>query len=77
MSAKEKNEPQKRHYLPQSYLENFKIANGNKIPQINVIPKNKHHFGSYIATIKDTGCETNYHTIKLSDSEKIEKQNNF
>lgn len=70
MSAKKKNEPKKHHYLPQSYLENFKIDNGNKVPQINVIPKNKHPFGSYIAAIKDTGCETDYHTIELSDSEK-------
>lgn len=70
MSNKKKSVPKKHHYLPQSYLENFKIDNNNKVPQINVIPKNKRPFGSYIAAIKDTGCETDYHTIELSDSEK-------
>lgn len=70
MTNKKKKEPKKHHYLPQFYLENFKIDNDNKISQINVIPKNRRPFSTFISAIKDTGCETDYHTLEISDTEK-------
>lgn len=70
MTNKKKKEPKKHHYLPQFYLENFKIDNDNKIPQINVIIKNKRPFDTFVSAIKDTGCETDYHTLEINDTEK-------
>ena len=55
MTNKKNNKPKKHHYLPQFYLENFKIDNENKISQINVIPKNKRPFYTFVSAIKDTG----------------------
>lgn len=70
MTNKKNNKPKKHHYLPQFYLENFKIDNENKMPQINVIPKNKRPFYTFVSAIKDTGCETDYHTIEINDTQK-------
>lgn len=70
MVVKKKTAPKKHHYLPQFYLQYFRSDVNDKEPKIIVIPKNKRPYYKYIATIKDTGCETDYHTIETNDGEK-------
>lgn len=70
MIVKKRTAPKKHHYLPQFYLERFRSDVNDKEPKIIVIPKNKRPYYKYTATIKDTGCETDYHTIETNDGEK-------
>lgn len=60
------NAPKKHHFLPQSYLKGFQIGNRNKNPKIFVYEKGKTAF-VYPASIKNTACIGNYHTIKVED----------
>lgn len=70
MANRKKTAPKKHHYLPQFYLERFRSDTNDKEPKINIIPKNKRPLYTYIAAIKDTGCETDYHTIETNEGEK-------
>lgn len=64
------SKPKKHHYLPQFYLKGFRCDENDKEAKIKVIPKRKRPFYTYISAIKDTGCETDYHTIDLDGLEK-------
>jgi hypothetical protein len=59
--------PRKHHYLPQFYLENFKIqTQSGKKPHIWQIEKNgeqKH----YNPAIENTGCIRDYHSLDYSE----------
>jgi len=62
--------PKKHHYLPQFYLERFKIIpQKGKYPHIYRIEKSAHPRATSPA-IKDTGCKTDYHTIDFNNQDK-------
>lgn len=60
------NAPKKHHYLPQAYLKGFQIGNKKKNPKIFVYEKGKTEI-IYPASIKNTACIGDYHTIKVED----------
>lgn len=65
--------PRKHHYLPQFYLEGFKISpQKGKKPHIWQIEKggNQKH---YSPSIKDTGCIKDFHTLDHNDHEPDHK----
>ena len=65
--------PKKHHFLPQFYLEGFKITpQTSKYAQIKVIPKTVTP-KSFISAIKDTGCELDYHTVDADPAFKDRK----
>lgn len=65
--------PKKHHFLPQFYLEGFKITpQKSKYAQICVIPKKKTP-KSFTPSIKDTGCQSDYHTVDIDASSKDRK----
>lgn len=61
--------PRKHHYLPQCYLEGFKVSpqtgDNAHIWQIEKGGDLKH----YCPAIEDTGCIRNFHTIDVADEE--------
>lgn len=60
----------KHHYLPQFYLDGFKIIpQKGKYPHIYRIEKTASPTAT-IPAIKDTGCKNDYHTIDISNQEK-------
>jgi hypothetical protein len=62
--------PKKHHYLPQFYLERFKIIpQKGKCPHIYRIEKSESPKATS-PTIKDTGCETDYHTLDFNNQDK-------
>lgn len=65
--------PRKHHYLPQFYLEGFKILpqNGKKahIWQIEKGGEQRH----YSPAIKDTGCIRDYHSLDHNEQESDHK----
>lgn len=66
-------EPKKHHFLPQFYLEQFKInPQLGKYPQIWLIKKSAAP-NPIKSAIKDTGCATDYHTLDFQDQEKDRK----
>ncbi|GEM_PF-5232096 len=63
-------EPKKHHFLPQFYLEQFKIVpQSGKYFHIYQIDKSATP-KSRKPAIKDTGCITDYHTLDFPDQEK-------
>ncbi len=64
-STSKMQEPKKHHFLPQFYLKGFQIEplRSKKIPKINVFRKIKPG-GCFVASIEDTACMIDYHTIK-------------
>lgn len=59
------NEPKKHHFLPQFYLENFKIVpTAGKYPHIVVTTKEANP-RSFRAAIHDIGCISDYNTIDM------------
>jgi hypothetical protein len=66
-------DPKKHHFLPQFYLDGFKITpQTSKYAQIQVIPKTVTP-KSFVSAIKDTGCELNYHTVDADPAYKDRK----
>jgi len=62
--------PKKHHYLPQFYLERFKIIpQKGKYPHIYRIEKSATPKATCI-TIKDTGCKRDYHTLDFANHDK-------
>ncbi|MHC4462221.1 MAG: DUF4238 domain-containing protein [Planctomycetota bacterium] len=62
--------PKKHHYLPQFYLEHFKISpQGGKYPHIYRIEKSASPKATSPA-IKDTGCKRDYHTLDFDNHDK-------
>jgi hypothetical protein len=62
--------PKKHHYLPQFYLERFRIIpQKGKCPHIYRIEKSESPKATSPA-IKDTGCETDYHTLDFNNQDK-------
>ncbi|MCJ7670189.1 MAG: DUF4238 domain-containing protein [Dehalococcoidia bacterium] len=60
----------KHHYLPQFYLERFKIIHQEgKYPHIYRIEKSASPKATSPA-IKDTGCKTDYHTLDFNNQDK-------
>lgn len=60
----------KHHYLPQFYLERFKIiSQKGKYPHIYRIEKSATPKVRSI-TIKDTGCKRDYHTLDFANHDK-------
>lgn len=63
-------DPKKHHYLPQFYLERFKlIPQKGKYPHIYRIEKSTSPKATSPA-IKDTGCKTDYHTLDFNNQDK-------
>ena len=63
------NAPRKHHYLPQFYLEGFKVEpQKGKKPHIWQIEKEGNQ-ASYCPAIQDTGCIRDFHTIDFKDEE--------
>lgn len=61
--------PRKHHYLPQFYLEGFKIEpQQGKKPHIWQIEKSGEQV-SYSPAIEDTGCIRDYHSLDVADQE--------
>jgi hypothetical protein len=61
------SQPKKHHFLPQFYLERFKVRpQTTKHPQILVTTKEPHP-RRFVAAIHDTGCISDYHTIDVQD----------
>ena len=61
------SEPKKHHYLPQFYLEKFKISpQTTKYPRVFVIEKSIEP-RSFPAPIHDTGCIRDYNTLDLEE----------
>lgn len=68
------SEPKKHHFLPQFYLENFKIRpQRTKYPQIIITTKEPQP-RTYCAAIHDTGCIGDYHTIDFHNENKDRKK---
>ena len=62
--------PKKHHYLPQFYLERFKIVpQKGKVSHVYRIEKSASPKVTSPA-IKDTGCETDYHTLDFDNQDK-------
>ena len=65
--------PRKHHYLPQFYLEAFKIhPQKGKKPHIWQIEKEGEQ-KSYSPAVEDTGCMRDYHSIDHNDQEPDHK----
>lgn len=65
--------PRKHHYLPQFYLEVFKIhPQKGKKPHIWQIEKEGEQ-KSYSPAVEDTGCMRDYHSIDHNDQEPDHK----
>lgn len=65
--------PRKHHYLPQFYLEGFKIEpQTGKNPHIWQIEKGGKHM-YYSPAIQDTGCIRDYHSMDFDDKEPDHK----
>lgn len=67
------SDPRKHHYLPQFYLEGFKIdPQVTKKPHIWQIEKegNQNH---YSAAIDSTGCIRDFHTLDVKDQDSDHK----
>lgn len=61
--------PRKHHYLPQFYLEGFKIEpQQGKKPHIWQIEKGGHQ-AHFSPAIQDTGCIRDYHVLDFADEE--------
>ncbi|MHC4158140.1 MAG: DUF4238 domain-containing protein [Planctomycetota bacterium] len=57
------SDPKKHHFLPQFYLNGFRITpQTSKYAQIQITPKTPTP-EPFLSAIKDTGCEFNYHTV--------------
>jgi hypothetical protein len=68
------SEPKKHHFLPQFYLEKFKIRpQRTKHPQIMITTKEPQP-RTYCAAIHDTGCIGDYHTIDFHNEDKDRKK---
>jgi len=65
--------PRKHHYLPQFYLEGFKIEpqKGKKSHIWQIEKDNDQAF--YSSAIEDTGCIRDFHTIDFTDEEPNHK----
>nr|VFK58070.1 MAG: Protein of unknown function (DUF4238) [Candidatus Kentron sp. TUN] len=64
--------PRKHHYLPQFYLEGFKVEpQTGKRPHIWQIEKSGDQ--AYQAAIRDTGCIRDYHSIDFEKEESDHK----
>lgn len=62
--------PKKHHYLPQFYLDRFKISpQEGKYPHIYRIEKSASPKATSPA-IKDTGCKRDYHTLDFDKKDK-------
>lgn len=77
MLSKKMTTPKKHHYLPQFYLERFKIIpQEGKYPHIYRIEKSASPKAASPA-IKDTGCKRDYHTLdfdnQVKDRQTVEK----
>ncbi len=67
------NAPRKHHYLPQFYLESFKIKpQEGKKPHIWQIEKGGDQT-YYNLAIEDTGCIRDYHSLDFADGEPDHK----
>lgn len=67
------SDPKKHHFLPQFYLDGFRITpQTSKYGQIQIIPKTTTP-EPFISAIKDTGCECNYHTVDADPAFKDRK----
>ena len=65
--------PRKHHYLPQFYLEGFKIEpQRGKKPHIWQIEKSADQT-HYSPAIEDTGCIRDYHSLDIADEEPDHK----
>lgn len=65
--------PRKHHYLPQFYLEGFKVEpQKGKKPHIWQIEKDGDQ-AFYSPAIEDTGCIRDYHTLDFTDEEPDHK----
>lgn len=65
--------PRKHHYLPQFYLEGFKVEpQKGKKPHIWQIEKDNDQ-AFYSPVIQDTGCIRDYHTLDFTDEEPDHK----
>ena len=65
--------PRKHHYLPQFYLEGFKVdPQKGKKPHIWQIEKNGDQV-HYSLAIEDTGCIRDFHTLDFTDEEPDHK----
>jgi len=58
------------HYLPQCYLKGFRSDADDKEAKILTVPKHSRPFRHYSSPIKNTGCERDYNTIELRDTDK-------
>jgi len=67
------DEPKKHHFLPQFYLKGFQTLPERKTPQIVVYEKHSELCNSYISSIKDTGCQRDYHSLDYEEEEKDRK----
>jgi len=66
--------PRKHHYLPQFYLEGFKIEpQTGKKPHIWQIEKSADP-AQYSPAIEDTGCIRDYHSLDFEDEEPDHKR---
>ena len=66
--------PRKHHYLPQFYLEGFKIEpQTGKKPHIWQIEKSADP-AHYSPAIEDTGCIRDYHSLDFEDEEPDHKR---
>lgn len=63
------SEPKKHHFLPQFYLDGFEFKTEGKKIKTVVYPKHKEPCEPYIASVEDTGCKRDYHTLEI-DEEK-------
>lgn len=63
------SEPRKHHYIPQSYLEGFKLETRHKYPKIAVYSKKKLLAKPQIVSIKDAACQRDLHTVKTDTGE--------
>ncbi len=68
------SEPLKHHFLPQFYLRGFQIDPliPKRVPKINVFIKSQDG-GSFVASVEDTGCIRDYHTIEDESGKKDRK----
>lgn len=58
------NDPRKHHYIPQSYLEGFKLETKHKYPKIVVYSKKSLSAKPKFVSIKDVACQRDLHAIK-------------
>jgi len=59
--------PKKHHYVPQFYLKGFEYPAKGKVEKIIVYNKHNTTCSSIVSTIKDAGCQRDYHTIDCED----------